>query len=88
MLPEWINVPESVCIPFQMMEHCLLTCDPQGAARLYRLIQKLTKTTKLNKMTSRLFRAKQIVLGLHFKDDDASLAYLQNSLKEFGINDF
>jgi alpha-glucan,water dikinase len=62
--PDWMHVPESICLPFKLMEHFLAACDPQGSARIGRLINRLTKTKKAVKMAGRLLRCKQIVLNL------------------------
>ena len=65
-IPDWMNVPDSICLPFKVMEHCLKACDPQGAARVERLVRRLTKTKKVEKMAGRLLRCKQIVLSLQY----------------------
>ena len=51
-------------------------------------MNRLTKTTNLNKMAGRLYKAKQIVLSLPFNNDDATLLSLKLKLGEFGITDF
>ena len=66
-IPNWLNVPDSICLPFKVMEHCLAACDPLGHARVQRLIRRLTKTKKVDKMAGRLLRCKQIVLGLKWE---------------------
>lgn len=33
-IPNWMHVPESICLPFKVMEHFLQVCDPQGCARI------------------------------------------------------
>ena len=66
-IPEWMHVPESICLPFRVMEHCLKVCDPQGSARVERLVRRLTKTKKVDKMAGRLLRCKQIVLNLQYQ---------------------
>lgn len=30
-LVDWINLPESICLPFQVMEYAIKVCDPVGA---------------------------------------------------------
>mmetsp|Transcript_27724 Transcript_27724/g.37026 ORF Transcript_27724/g.37026 Transcript_27724/m.37026 type:complete len:97 (+) Transcript_27724:573-863(+) len=70
-LPDWMHVPESICLPFKVMEHCLRVCDPQGSARVERLVRRLTKTKKVDKMAGRLLRCKQIVLNLQYQRANA-----------------
>ena len=41
-IPSWINLPESICLPFQMMEYTLKHCDPKGDARIHKLIRRLS----------------------------------------------
>ena len=26
--PEWVSVPKSICVPFQVMEHAVEVCEP------------------------------------------------------------
>jgi len=90
-LPDWMHVPDSICLPFKVMEHCLAACDPQGSARIQRLIRRLTRTKKVDKMTGRLLRCKQIILNLSFEKSnplDPVMLQLQQKLSQFGITDF
>lgn len=57
-IPEWMHVPESICLPFKVMEYCVAACDPQGNARIGRLIRRLTRTKKVDKMATRLLKCK------------------------------
>ena len=89
-IPDWMHVPDSICLPFKLMEHFLAVCDPKGNARISRLIQRLTKTKKFERMAGRLLRCKKIVLGLHHEKarDDPILNELKENLRQFGITDF
>lgn len=87
-LLDWINLPESICLPFQVMEYAVAVCDPTGSQKLDRLMDKLGRTTNHTKMSARLLRAKQIVLSLKFNEKDGKLKSLRSSLKSFGIEDF
>lgn len=84
-VPSWVNLPESICLPFQMMEYALQGCDPVGNARIARLINRLSKTKKLEKMSARLIRCKQIVLALEFNPKDAKLAQMKSLILAFGV---
>ena len=44
-VPSWVNLPESICLPFQMMEYALQGCDPVGNQRIARLINRLSDWT-------------------------------------------
>ena len=59
-----MHVPESICLPFKLMEHCLSACDPHGLTRIGRLVRRLGKTKRVEKMAGRLLRCKQIILSL------------------------
>ena len=89
-IPAWMNLPESICLPFKFMQHVLQICDPQGAARIGRLVNRLSKTKKIDKMAGRLLRCKQIVLGLQHErgKNDPFIKELKAKLAEFGITDF
>ena len=63
-VPDWVHLPESVCVPFQFMEHALEVCDEAGYERIKRLIGRLSKTKSPSKMQARLIRCKKIVLQL------------------------
>jgi alpha-glucan,water dikinase len=41
-IPSWVNLPDSICLPFQMMEYTLKHCDPKGDNRIHRLIKRLS----------------------------------------------
>jgi alpha-glucan, water dikinase len=86
-VPSWIHLPESICLPFQVMEYALQQCDPVGNARIGRLITRLSKTKKLVKMSARLIRCKQIVLALEFNEKDEKLAQLKSHLLAFGVSE-
>ena len=88
-IPKWMNVPESICIPFKMMEHTLNVADPQGSARIKRLINRLHKTKKVDKMAGRLLRCKQIILNLQYENakNDKFVKELMQKLSSFGIKD-
>jgi hypothetical protein len=51
-------------------------------------MEKLGRTTNHTKMSTRLLRAKQIVLSLKFNEKDEKLQTLRSSLSKFGIEDF
>lgn len=70
------------------MEYALKICDPKGAQKLERIMDRLGRTTNVTKMSSRLLKAKQIVLSIVFDSNDAHLISLKQSLTEFGITDF
>lgn len=57
-IPAWMHVPESICLPFKLMEYFLEACDPVGKARIDRLIRRLEKTKKVEGMAGRLLRCK------------------------------
>ena len=85
-----MNLPDSICLPFKFMEHVLQICDPKGSARIGRLINRLSKTKKIDKMAGRLLRCKQIVLGLQYErgQNDPFMKELKTKLAGFGITDF
>jgi len=33
-IPDWIQLPDSICLPFQLMEYTLQSADPAGNARI------------------------------------------------------
>lgn len=70
------------------MEYAIESCDFEGSKKLNQLMDKLSRTTNLSKMSARLQRAKRIVLQLNFNYQDSKLKSLQSLLKEFGIDDF
>jgi hypothetical protein len=63
------------------MEYAVKVCDPIGARKLDRLMDKLGRTMNHTKMSVRLQRAKQIVLSLKFNEKDEKLKGLRSSLK-------
>ena len=65
--PDWMHVPESICLPFKLMEHCLASCDPQGNNRIVRLTRRLTRTKKVGMMAARLLKCKKIILNLSYE---------------------
>jgi len=62
------------------MEYTVQVCDPKGFIKLNRLMDKLSRTTNLSKMSDRLLRAKQIVLQLKFNEEDEKLNQLRITL--------
>lgn len=71
-----------------MMEYALDHCDPVGSARVRRLIARLSRTKRLDKMSARLFRCKKIVLGLQFDSAEPKLAEMKRAVMEFGVTDW
>ena len=89
--PDWLNVPESICLPFKVMEHCMGACDLAGKQRIARLIRRLSKTRKFEKMAGRLLRCKQILLALKFEranPHDQVMIELKQKVMAFGVEDF
>ena len=89
--PDWMHVPESICLPFKVMEHFLQVCDPFGSERITRLVRRLTTTKKVDKMAGRLLRCKKIVMSLPYEralQQDPHMQELKRRLQEFGIADF
>lgn len=78
-VPSWLKIPESVCIPFQMMEHAVLVCSGL-TVKLGNLMEKLHRTKNLTKLNVRLIRAKQMVLSLNFNYNDKLLKELKDGL--------
>ena len=88
---DWMHVPESICLPFKVMEHFLQVCDPFGSERITRLVRRLTTTKKVDKMAGRLLRCKKIVMSLPYEralQQDPHMQELKRRLQEFGIADF
>ena len=89
--PDWMHVPDSICLPFKLMEHCLASCDPQGNNRIVRLTRRLTRTKKVDMMAARLLKCKKIILNLSYEraiQNDQTLRELKQGLANFGITDF
>ena len=89
-IPSWVNVPDSICLPFKTMEYFLEVCDPVGAQRIGRLVRRLSQTKKVDKMAGRLFRCKSIILALQYEKakKDPFMVQLKEQLEQFGIQDF
>lgn len=52
------------------MEYALKVCDPTGAQKINKLMDRLNRTTSHVKMSSRLLKAKKIILSLQFNAQD------------------
>jgi translation elongation factor P/translation initiation factor 5A len=83
-VPDWILIPESVCVPYQVMEQALVA---NGKHELMtRLTLKILRTKSATKIKQRLLKAQMIVGGLEWKDHKI-LAQMQTAFQAFGIDD-
>ena len=57
-LDKWVLLPESVCIPFKMLEYTL-KLNPEIEKEINSHIEELTKVTKVKKMNRLLYKCKE-----------------------------
>lgn len=88
-LDSWIELPQSGCIPFKMMEYSL-GLEPEVNENLDKLIKRLERCKNVDRMNKILFKCKDLVMGLKFHDHDSHHSYLKAQLLQFGVapNDF
>ena len=82
-----IKLPESLCIPFQMLEYTL-GLYPADLKKIEGLITQITEVKSENEMNTMLNQCKEIVMNLQFKASDQHHAFLKEELTKFGIDDF
>lgn len=83
-IESWVNLPQSGCIPFKMLEYTL-SLEPEVQNQLNKYIEELNTVSKVKKMNRLLYKCKQLVLKLNYKKDDPHHKYLREQLIEFGI---
>ena len=83
-LESWIQLPQSGCIPFKMMEYSL-SLEPEIQTEVHDLIEKLSNCKSFNRMNRILLKCKDLVMKLRFHADDENHKFLKQSLIGFGI---
>ena len=68
-LESWIILPQSGCIPFNMMEYTL-DMHEDIKKELNNYIDQLTNVKTLKKMNRLLYKCKELVLSLKYKSED------------------
>lgn len=68
-IASWVNLPESGCIPFKMLEYTL-GLEPDISKLINAHIEELNTTTVVKKMNRLLNKCKDLVMKLKFNKDD------------------
>ena len=62
-IESWIELPQSGCIPFKMMEYTL-SLEPTIEKEVHDLIDKLKNCKRVNRMNRILIKCKNLVMKL------------------------
>ena len=85
-LPTGVKVPDSACIPFQVLEYTL-GLYPDMKRKLNSLCDQIGGIKSVRRMNRILNQCKDIVMSLSFKSGDKHLSFIQQQLSKFGIPD-